>query len=102
DFGESQIDSSYLDITRLYHQFYLMTFKPYFRKKYLISLQKALLEGFEEASVERLLIFRFLLIRHTITHLVTITRFWKFPIYEKLYNFWVLQKELSFLDHLLT
>lgn len=102
DFAKTKKDSFLLDVSRIYHQLYLMTFKPQYRMGIIKRLQKALLEGFGMPSADQLMMFRFLLIRHTLTHLVGITRFWEKDLKEKMYNYWVLYKELHFLDSLLS
>jgi len=101
DFGAREKSSFLLDVSRIYHQLFLFNLKPQFRFSVIRELQKALLEGFGSPEAERLMIFRFLLVRHTLTHLVGITRFWQKGFKERLYNYWVLWKELSFLDSLL-
>lgn len=101
DFGEVKFDSYLLDVARIYHQLYLMTLKPIYRPGTIQRLQGALLNGFGCPHATQLMIFRYLLIRHTITHLVTITRFWLKPPREKLYNFWVMRNELKLLDYLM-
>lgn len=101
DFGRTGKNSFLFDVSRFYHQLYLMTIKPQYRVPVIKKLQKALLKGFGEPDAEKFLIFRFLLIRHTLTHLVTITRFWQKGLKEKLYNYWVLHKELELLNELL-
>lgn len=101
DFGARNKSSFLLDVSRIYHQLFLLHFKPQFRLSVIRELQKALLEGFGHPQADRLMIFKFLLIRHTLTHLVGITRFWQKGFKERLYNYWVLWNELSFLDSLL-
>ena len=102
DFGEVTLDSFLLDIARIYHQLFLMTVKPTFRTSIISQLQDAFLKGFGLENAEHLTIFRFLLIRHTLTHLVSITRFWKKDMKERVYNSLVLRTELKFLDQLLS
>lgn len=100
DFGTFRFDSYLFDISRLYHQLFLMTLKPQFRKKTIQLLQKNLLEGFNESTAEKKILFKFLMIRHTVTHLMGITRFWKKGVKERLYNNWVLYNELKLLEDL--
>ena len=101
DFGASKVDSIYLDLSRFYHQLYLWSFKPNYRNRNIEKFQKAFLRGYGITNVRELLLFRFFLIRHTLTHLITATRFWQKPFKEKMYNRWVLHKELRLLDELM-
>lgn len=101
DFGKVKKESFLLDVSRFYHQLFLMTFKPNVRQKMIRNLQRALLEGFGKPGANQLTIFKFLLIRHTLTHLVGITRFWQKKFQERVYNYWVLYNELKFLDSFL-
>lgn len=101
DFTKIKQDSFLVDISRIYHQLLLLTFKPQYRKKTIQHLQKALLKGFGMEDADRLMLFRFFLIRHTLTHLVGITRFWQVSFIERLYNHWVLQRELNYLKYLM-
>jgi Ser/Thr protein kinase RdoA (MazF antagonist) len=101
DFSKIYKDSFILDVSRVYHQLYLITFKPHYKTSVIKELQKALLKGFGLEHADRLMLFRFFLIRHTLTHLVGITRFWKVNFKERLYNHWVLHKELNYLEHLM-
>ena len=100
DFGASKVDSIYLDLSRFYHQLYLWSFKPNYRIRNIDKFQKSFLRGFGITNVRDLLLFRFFLIRHTLTHLITTTRFWQKPFKEKMYNRWVLHKELRLLDEI--
>ncbi|MCP4353993.1 MAG: phosphotransferase [Desulfobacterales bacterium] len=101
DFGRSVKDCYLLDASKLYYQLNLFTFKPYYRPYIIRQLQDALLDGFENIQVKKLMMFRFMLIRNTLTHLANITRFRQNSYKEKLYNLWVLRKELHVLDLLL-
>ncbi|GAB4368346.1 MAG: hypothetical protein Kow0042_09430 [Calditrichia bacterium] len=101
DFGRIKEDSFLLDLSRLYHQLFLMTLKPQYRAEVIRKLQKALLRGYGMEYADRLMLFRFLLIRHTLTHLVGITRYWQVKSKERLYNYWVLYRELNYLNKLL-
>lgn len=102
DFGKTKKDSYLLDVSRFYHQLFLLTFKPQFRPGVIRKLQQSLLQGFGQPNANQLLIFKFLLIRHTLTHLVGITRFWQKNLKERLYDRWVLFNELKLLDSLLS
>jgi len=100
-FKERKYDSTYMDISRLYHQLFLFSLKPYYSTKYLKILQRELLIGYGIPDADKLKIFRLLLLRHTLTHLLTITSFWEFRFHEKVYNRYVLKQELQFLNRLL-
>ena len=101
DFIKIKQDSFLVDISRIYHQLLLISFKPQYSKKIIQQLQKALLEGFGMENAHHLMLFRFFLIRHTLTHLVGITKFWQVNFKERLYNRWILYKELNYLDYLM-
>ncbi len=101
DFGEIETDSHIKDISRFYHQLYLWTFKPKFRLAVFSQLQQALLEGFGRPKADQAALFRLFLIRHSLTHLITITRFWLKPVKERIYNYWVLNRELSFIRRII-
>jgi hypothetical protein len=100
DFTKIKQDSFLVDVSRIYHQLFLITFKPQYRVKLIREFQRALLKGFGVEHADHFMLFRFFLIRHTLTHLVGITRFWQVNFKERLYNRWVLHKELSYLKYL--
>lgn len=101
DFGRL-VDGSYLlDVSKLYFQLELLTFKPQFSKSTIRRIQQMLLSGFGDANATEKMMFKLLLIRHILTHLANITRFWKFNLPERLYNTWVLRRELSILNRLI-
>lgn len=102
DFSKIKKDVYLLDVSRIYHQMYLVTFKPQCNSAAIRKTQKALLEGFGMPDADQLMMFRFLLIRHILTHLVGITRFWETGFKERMYNYWVLNRELKFLNSLLS
>jgi hypothetical protein len=102
DFSNIKKDVYLLDVSRVYHQLYLVTFKPQCRTTTIKKMQKALLEGFGMPDADQLMMFRFLLIRHILTHLMGITRFWETGVKERMYNYWVLNRELRFLNSLLS
>ena len=101
DFGKVVPNSFLLDLARSYHQLYLLTLKPSYPYKYIVPLQKSLIKGFGLPEGDQLMMFKFLQIRHTLTHLVTITRFWQKGLKERIYNYWVLYNELKYLDSFL-
>jgi serine/threonine protein kinase len=101
DFGRLVKESYLLDVSKLYFQLSLLTFKPQYRTAVIRKLQQALLDGFGEPKCNQLLLFRFLTIRNTLTHLSGITQFWRQRALEKIYNHWVMHKELAILDSLI-
>lgn len=101
DFGRLVKESYLLDVSKLYFQLNLLKFKPQYRTKTIRQLQQALLEGFGDPGAGRLLMFRLLTIRNILTHLSGITQFWKQGFAEKIYNTWVMRRELALLDGLL-
>lgn len=101
DFGRLVKESYLLDVGKLYFQLNLIKFKPQYQRKIIRQLQEALLEGFGDPDADRLMMFRLLTIRNILTHLSGITAFWKQGAKEKLYNTWVMRRELAMLDTLL-
>lgn len=102
DFGRLVKESYLLDVSKLYFQLQLLTGKPQYRRGVVGQLQRALLEGFGDPGADQRRVFRCLMIRHILTHLNGITRFWKQGFAEKFYNRRVMRKELKMLDDLLT
>lgn len=101
DFGRLVKESYLLDISKLYFQLNLIKFKPQYQQKIIRQLQEALLEGFGDSVADQLMMFRLLTMRNILTHLTGITAFWKQGTKEKLYNTWVMRRELAMLDTLL-
>jgi thiamine kinase-like enzyme len=102
DFSKIKKDSFLVDVSRVYHQLFLMTFKYQYRMVTIRKLQNALLEGFGMSNAYKLMLFRFLLIRHTLTHLLGITRSSEKSFAARIYNRWVINRELRYLDSILS
>lgn len=98
DFGRSVEDSYLLDLSKLYSRIFLYTFKPYYKTSTIRKMQQALLDGYGYSKIDSLMIFKFLLIRNTVTHLLNISKFWQYSPLEGLYNFWVMRNELNYLN----
>lgn len=101
DFGKSRKDSFLLDVSKIYYHIHLYQYKPQYSINAIRRMQSSLLEGFGNKNADKLMMFRFMLIRNTITHLVNITKFWEQNLKEKLYNMWVLYKEQKNLNKLI-
>ncbi len=101
DFGRLVTGSYLLDVSKLYFQLHLLTFKPQFRKSVICELQSSLLEGFGNRHANELTMFRFLTIRNIITHLTNITHFWRYGVAERMYNAYAMRQELKLLDTVL-
>ena len=101
DFGRMVEENDLLDLSKLHFQLGLLTFKPQYRRAAIGRLQQALLEGFGDGAAEQRLMFRMLTMRNILTHLTGISQFWKQSAKEKLYNRWVMRKELEMLEKLL-
>jgi len=101
DFGRYVKDSYIVDVSKLYHQLSLWSFKPQYRTAIIKTLQAALLRGFGDEHIESTLMFRFFYLRHTVTHLMTVTRFWEGNQAVQLFNRWVMSRELRVLDSII-
>lgn len=101
DFGRMVEENHLLDLSKLHFQLGLLTLKPQYRRAAIGRLQQALLEGFGDGAAEQRLMFRMLSMRNILTHLAGISQFWKQNAKEKLYNRWVMRKELEMLEKLL-
>jgi hypothetical protein len=85
DFAMTHRGSLMQDISRLYVQMDLMCAKPQFRRQVIHALQNALLRGFDPGLTDEHPLFRLMLLRHHVNHLVTlVVRREKFPA--ALYN----------------
>lgn len=101
DFGRRVEEHDLLDLSKLHFQLTLLTLKPQYRTITIERLQQSLLEGFGDAPAGERLMFRMLTMRNILTHLTGISQFWKQGGKEKLYNRWVMRKELAMLEKLL-
>lgn len=101
DFGRRVTESYLLDVCKLHFQLYLLTLKPQFRSSTIAQLQQSLLEGFGDIHADEKLMFRFLTIRNVVTHLTNILRSRQQSLKARVYNKYVLNRELTLLDQLL-
>ena len=101
DFGRLVSGSYLLDVCKLHFQLQLLTFKPQYRPSVIGELQKSLLAGFGNPDADDLRMFRFLSVRNILTHLTSVTHFWRNGFAERQYNLWVLRQELKLLDSIL-
>jgi serine/threonine protein kinase len=95
DFGRLAQESYLLDISKLYFQIGLFKYKPYFASKTIHTLQDVLLNSFNVEDIANKRLFHWMLLRHNLTHLTNITRFWKEKNPTKLYNQWVAKNEIQ-------
>jgi len=100
DFGRLVTGSYLLDLSKLHFQLELFTFKPQFRRQTISRLQAALLHGFGNSGIAHDLMFKFLTVRNILTHLTNVTRFWQFGAKERLYNRWVMRREIKMLEQI--
>ncbi len=101
DFGRLVTGSYLLDLSKLHFQLHLFTFKPQYRHATIARLQQALANGFGRPAIAENLMFQFLMVRHILTHLANVTRFWKFGFKERWYNTWAMNRERNLLDRIL-
>ncbi len=101
DFHKSEINSPYKDLTRLYHQLHLLSFKPEYSANTIRQLQTALLQGWGDAQADQHPLFKIYYLIHQITHLGKIARYWEHNFVENLYNRWVVRKTLKQLKEFL-
>ncbi len=101
DFHKSEINSPYKDLTRLYHQLHLLSYKPEYSNKTIRQLQTALLQGWGDARADEHALFKIYYLIHQITHLGKIARYWEHNFVENLYNRWVVRKTLKQLKEFL-
>lgn len=73
DFAMTHRGSLMLDISRLYVQLDLMRAKPHFRRQVIRLLQRGLLRGFDPDLTDDHPLFRLLLLRHHVNHLLTLS-----------------------------
>lgn len=101
DFGEIFKNSFVMDISRLYHQLWLFGLKPGFSQTSISKFQNSMIKGYDQPDLPGREIFKIFMIRHIITHLVTITRFWLQTFPEQVYNKYVMKAELKYLGKLI-
>jgi hypothetical protein len=73
DFAMMSRGARLLDLTRMHFQLELFLAKPWFRRATIEPLQRAVLRGFDPGLSPADPLFRFLMIRHRINHLGTVT-----------------------------
>jgi hypothetical protein len=73
DFAMMGRGTRLLDLTRMHFQLDLLCAKPWFRQRTVAALQAALVGGFDSQLSPRHPLFQFLLWRHRINHLGTVT-----------------------------
>ncbi len=102
DFLKSQVSIPFKDLTRLYHQLYLLTYKPDYQKQFIFRLQSAFLEGWGNARANEQPLFKIFYLVHHITHIGKLSRYWEYNFAERLYNRWVVRKSLNHLEEILS
>ncbi len=95
DFHSSEINSPLKDLSRLYHQLYLIQFKPIYQGRIIQKLQNALLAGWGNKDVNSDPLFRIYFLMHQMNHLGKIARFWEHSHVENIYNRFVVKKSLK-------
>lgn len=97
DFYKSEINSPFKDLSRLYHQLFLFSFKLDYQTRIIRKLQTALLRGWGDESVDAHPLFRIFFLMHQINHLGKIARYWERNFVENIYNRWVVRQSLKHL-----
>ncbi len=101
DFHSSEINSPLKDLSRLYHQLYLLSFKPIYQDRIIKKLQHALLSGWGDENVNNDPLFRIYFLMHQMNHLGKIARYWEHNFVENIYNRLVVKKSLQHLTEFL-
>ena len=101
DFGRLVQESYLLDVSKLYFQIGLFQHKPQYSAKALKTLQDALLHSFSDEDIAKKRLFHWMLLRHNLTHLTNITRFWKENYPAKLYSKWIAKNELQHVQQII-
>ena len=97
DFHSSEINSPFKDLSRLYHQLFLFSFKPVYQKNIIRHLQRALLSGWGNPKADENPLFRIYYLMHLMNHLGKISRYWEHNFIENIYNCFVVKKSLQHL-----
>ncbi|MEW6096850.1 MAG: hypothetical protein AB1567_10050 [bacterium] len=98
DFNMSMYGSTYHDLTRFYHQLQLFLYKPIFRPKTILRLQKSFLGGYGvELDIISQPIFKLFMIQHVICHYFGLVMLKRRPWREHLYNKLVCRRHLQWL-----
>jgi aminoglycoside/choline kinase family phosphotransferase len=102
DFNMTQHGSKYHDLAHFYHQLSLLSVKPIYRPSIIGDLQHALLRGYENGLHEGAPLFLLCRIQHAICGMARLVTLRNCPIYERLYNKLVFQRQLQWLNGLVT
>ena len=94
DFNRKEVGSPYKDLTRFYHQLFLLKNKPTFQKSFIKNLQKNFLNGYGDSAIDKHPLFRIFLMTHIINHLGKTARYWEHSAIENLYNRWIVRNAL--------
>ncbi len=73
DFAMVQRGSALHDISRLYLQLDILRAKPIFRRSVIVTLQDALLQGYDQTLTPTRPLFRYLSMLHRVNHLATLS-----------------------------
>ena len=95
DFGKCEINFPFKDLARLYHQLYLLNFKPYFQGKIIKKMQQSFLEGYGMPHAEEHPLFKIFFLIHQLTHLGKLSRYWEHPFGENIYNRFLVKRVLT-------
>ena len=86
DFNKCEINSPYKDLSRFYHQLYLLSFKPSYQKRVIEEMKSSFLQGYGDQNAKDHPLFKIFFIIHQVTHLGKISRFWERGLLENIYN----------------
>lgn len=95
DFGKCEINFRFKDLARFYHQLYLLSFKPSFRKELVHQMQSSFLQGYGDPQADQLPLFKIFFLIHQVTHLGKISRFWERGVVENIYNRFLVRQVLN-------
>ncbi len=98
DFNDIEKGSVYFDVSRFFHQLEMLTFQPMYRRRVVRELQKSFLKGYDQPEVAEHAIFRMFLIRHSITQLIKVARFQKYPLPQRWINRWYVFKHFQLIQ----
>ncbi len=95
DFNRLESGHPFFDLTRLFHQLEMLTYKPVFRRNVIKSLQEAYLEGYGYQDKPHNVLFNLFLLRHYFTHLLGLVKTEEKRFTSRLYSQWVKTKHLQ-------
>ncbi|MHB2155314.1 phosphotransferase [Calditrichota bacterium GD2] len=95
DFNKCEINSPYKDLSRFYHQLYLLSFKPTFQKSVIEEMKASFLQGYGAPQAKDHPMFQIFFIIHQVTHLGKISRFWERGLLENVYNHYLVSRVLK-------